>query len=66
MAAVVQLVTLLEIYLAEDSEKFEDDNDEDIGNGGGGGYRSNELTGGSAEVSMIEGPDASEDQVYIV
>ncbi len=66
MAAVDQLVTLLEIYLAEESESFEDDTDEDNGNGGGGGCRYNELTGDSAEVGTIESRDAGEDQVYTV
>ncbi len=63
---IVHLVAILEIYLAEDKEKFEDGTtDEDDWNGGGSN-RSNELMGDSAEGDAVDaGPDASEDQVYI-
>ncbi len=59
-------MAILEIYLAEDKEKFEDGTtDEDDWNGGGS-KRSNELMGDSAEGDVVDaGPDASEDQVYI-
>ncbi len=62
----VQLVTLLENYLADIERCEADVNNEDNGDGGGDGCRSTELADGSADVGAVEGPDATEDQVYIV
>ncbi len=64
----VQLVALLENYLT-DIERCETDviNNEDSGDDGGDGCISTELAGGgSVDVGMVEGPDATEDQVCII